>query len=86
MQQEGVQPNYVTFVGVLNACASRIAVEEGRCVHHHIVQSGLEMNVFVGNSLVDMYAKCGRIEDAWKCSTRCHLEMWSLGMPWYWDM
>ncbi len=66
MQQEGVHPNYVTFVGVLNACASVIALEEGRCVHHHIVQSGLEMNVFVGNSLVDMYAKCGRIEDAWK--------------------
>ncbi len=66
MQQEGVQPNYVTFVGVLNACANGIALEEGRCVHHHIVQSGLEMNVFVGNSLVDMYAKCGRIEDAWK--------------------
>jgi len=21
-----------------------------------------------------------------KCSTRCHLEMWSLGVPWYWDM
>jgi pentatricopeptide repeat protein len=66
MQQEGVQPNYVTFVGVLNACASGIALEKGRCVHHHIVQSVLEMNVFVGNSLVDMYAKCGRIEDAWK--------------------
>jgi pentatricopeptide repeat protein len=66
MQQEGVHPNYVTFVGLLNACASVIALEEGRCVHHHIVQSGLEMNVFVGNSLVDMYAKCGRIEDAWK--------------------
>jgi len=66
MQQEGVQPNYVTVVGVLNACASGIALEEGRWVHHHIVQSGLEMNVFVGNSLVDMYAKCGRIEDAWK--------------------
>jgi pentatricopeptide repeat protein len=64
MQQEGVQPNYVTFVGVLNACASGIALEEGRCVHHHIVHSGLEMNIFVGNSLVDMYAKCGSIEDA----------------------
>ncbi|CAM6042280.1 unnamed protein product [Sphagnum compactum] len=65
MQHEGVQPNSVTFVGVLNACASIIALDEGRCVHLQIIQSGLESNVFVGNSLIDMYAKCGSLEDAW---------------------
>jgi pentatricopeptide repeat protein len=64
MQQEGVHPNYVTFVGLLNACASVIALEEGRRVHQQIIQSGLESDVFVGSSLVDMYAKCGSIEDA----------------------
>jgi pentatricopeptide repeat protein len=66
MQQQGVRPNSVTFVGVLNACASMIVLEEGRFVHQQIIQSGLETDVFVANSLVDMYAKCGRIEDAWK--------------------
>jgi len=65
MQQEGVQPNSVTFVGVLNACASVVALEEGRCVHQQIIQSGLELDVFVGSSLVDMYAKCGSMKDAW---------------------
>jgi pentatricopeptide repeat protein len=40
MQQEGVQPDSVTFVGVLNACASILALEEGRCVHQDIIQSG----------------------------------------------
>ncbi len=53
-------------MGVLNACASVIALEEGRCVHHPIVQSGLESEVFVGCSFIDMYAKCGSVEDAWK--------------------
>jgi len=57
MQQEGVQPDSVTFVGVLQACASRVAIEEGRCVHQDIIQSGLESDVFVGSSLVNMYAK-----------------------------
>jgi len=60
-----VDPNSVTFVGALNACASVLALEEGRCVHHEIIQSGLELDVFVGSSLVDMYAKCGSMEDAW---------------------
>jgi pentatricopeptide repeat protein len=64
MQQEGVQLNAVTFVGILNACASIAALEEGRHVHEQIVQNGFESNVFVSNSLIDMYAKCGAIDDA----------------------
>jgi pentatricopeptide repeat protein len=28
-------------------------------------QTGLESDVFLGNILVDMYAKCGSFEDAW---------------------
>jgi pentatricopeptide repeat protein len=66
MQQEGVRPDSVTFVGVLNAYASVVALERGRRVHHQIIQSGLELDLFVVNSLVDMYAKCGSMEDAWK--------------------
>jgi pentatricopeptide repeat protein len=65
MQQVGVQPNSVTFVGVLNACATIVALEEGRYVHQQIIQSGCESEVSVGSSLVGMYAKCGSMEDAW---------------------
>ncbi len=66
MQQEGVQPDSITFAGVLKACASMVAIEKGRCVHQDIIQSGLESDVFVGSSLVNMYAKCGSMEDAWR--------------------
>ncbi|CAN5953551.1 unnamed protein product [Sphagnum jensenii] len=65
LQQEGVQPDSLSFVGVLKACVSMVAIEEGRCVHQQIIQSGLESDVFVGSSLVDMYAKCGSMENAW---------------------
>jgi len=37
MQQEGVEPDPVTFLGVLNACASVVALEDGRCVHDLII-------------------------------------------------
>ncbi len=66
MQQEGVQPDFITFLGVLSACARIEVVEEGRRVHQQIIESGFESNDFVGSSLVDMYAKCGSIEDAWR--------------------
>jgi pentatricopeptide repeat protein len=64
--QQGVQPVSVTFVGVLNACASILALEEGRCVHQQIVEFGCDSDAFVGNGLVDMYARCGSTEDAWR--------------------
>jgi len=59
-----MHPNSVTFAGVLNACASGVAIEEGRSVHYQIIQSGLELDVVVGSSLVDIYAKCGSIQDS----------------------
>ncbi len=80
MQQEGFQPNPFTFVGVLNACASLQALEKGRLVHEQIVQSGFESHVFVGNSLVNMYAKLGSIEDAWRAfnkMTSCDVVSWT---------
>jgi pentatricopeptide repeat protein len=66
MQQEDVQPDSVTFMGVLNACASVVALEQGRCAHEQIIESGWDLDVFVQSSLVDMYAKCGSLEDAWR--------------------
>jgi pentatricopeptide repeat protein len=63
MQHEGVQPDPVTFVGVLHACASVLALEEERCAHEHIIQSSCESDSFVGSSLVNLYAKCGSMED-----------------------
>jgi pentatricopeptide repeat protein len=53
-------------VGLLNACAGLGALEDGRLVQERLIQSGCESDVFVGNSLVDRYAKCGSLEDAWR--------------------
>jgi len=50
-------------VGVLNACAIVIALEEGRIVHDKIIEKGCEFDVFGGSSLVDMYAKLGNTKD-----------------------
>jgi pentatricopeptide repeat protein len=64
MQWEGVEPEPMTFVGVLNSCTSVAALEEGRRAQEQIIQRGCESDVFMGSSLVDIYAKCGSMEDA----------------------
>eukprot|EP01018_Ginkgo_biloba_P011244 Gb_34298 [translate_table: standard] len=62
MQREGVQPDNFTFPFVLKACAALSALQEGKEIHDDIVRAGFESDVFVGNSLVAMYAKCGSID------------------------
>jgi hypothetical protein len=37
--QEGVQPDPVTYIGVLNACASIVALEERRCVNEQLIKA-----------------------------------------------
>ncbi|KAJ7539199.1 hypothetical protein O6H91_11G081000 [Diphasiastrum complanatum] len=64
MKQENVVPNHVTILGVLKACTSIDALEEGRFVHAEVIRRGLDSNVSIANCLMDMYAKCGSIEDA----------------------
>jgi pentatricopeptide repeat protein len=61
-----MSPDAFTFVQVIKACAELGALEDGRFVHKQLIQNGFESDVFVGCSLVDMYAKCGSIEDAWR--------------------
>jgi pentatricopeptide repeat protein len=92
MQHEGVKPNSVTFVGAINACASIIALEQARHIHKQIIDCGCESNLFVGSSLVDMYAKMGEDkgclqcvqQDAhtWCCGLECH-DFWKSEM-WAW--
>ena len=64
MKEEGFQPNAVTYMSLLNDCASTGALEWVKEVHRHVLEGGLESDVRVGNALIHMYAKCGSIEDA----------------------
>lgn len=64
MQREGLEPDEITFVGILDACSNVAALGKGRQVHALMIQIGLELDVFTGSSLIDMYADCGSFEDS----------------------
>ncbi|GJN15826.1 hypothetical protein PR202_gb02769 [Eleusine coracana subsp. coracana] len=63
-----IRPNEVTMVSVLSACAHLTALEEGRWVHAFIDKHKMVLdNEFnLGAALIDMYAKCGRTDMAFK--------------------
>ncbi|CAN6479344.1 unnamed protein product [Victoria cruziana] len=65
MQLQNVEPNPVTIASILSACAQLGALTLGKRIHELIICRGYESNnVFVSTALIDMYAKCGKIERA----------------------
>ncbi|KAL1217360.1 Pentatricopeptide repeat-containing protein [Cardamine amara subsp. amara] len=61
MQVAGVKPNRVTIPSMLPACGNIAALGHGRSSHGFAVRVHLWEDVHVGSALIDMYAKCGRI-------------------------
>jgi pentatricopeptide repeat protein len=65
MQHVGIQPDEFVFSTVLPVCAELAAVEQGMKIHREIIRRGFHRhNGFVGSALVDMYARCGRVDSA----------------------
>ncbi|KAG7538310.1 Pentatricopeptide repeat [Arabidopsis suecica] len=64
MQMENVSPNEFTAVCVLSACSDLGALELGRWVHSFVDNQKMELSNFVGNALINMYSRCGDINEA----------------------
>lgn len=63
MQERGVKPDGFTMVSLLNACGCLGAKEQGRWVHEYIVKNGFGLNGVVITAIIDMYCKCGCVEE-----------------------
>ena len=61
MQHEGVSPIPATLVHCLRACSQIGAANKGREIHGEVERRGLSGRDLVGNTLIDMYAKCGSL-------------------------
>ncbi|XP_062222531.1 pentatricopeptide repeat-containing protein At5g39350-like [Phragmites australis] len=67
----GVGIDRATVVSVLPACAQAMDLSTGRTVHRLVEESGLGAYVAVKNALIDMYGKCGSLEDARRVFDDC---------------
>ncbi|KAL6199656.1 hypothetical protein ACLB2K_029439 [Fragaria x ananassa] len=64
MIEAGVRPNDITVTSILSACSQLTALEKGKEIHRTVADSELEINEIVMGSLLDMYAKCGAVDEA----------------------
>ncbi|GKU92942.1 hypothetical protein SLEP1_g6595 [Rubroshorea leprosula] len=59
-----VKPDEVTMLSVISAVSSLGALELGRWVDAFIYRSGFDLTVSLGTALIDMYSRCGSINDS----------------------
>ncbi|KAF8394954.1 hypothetical protein HHK36_018893 [Tetracentron sinense] len=71
LQLEGLRPNSITITSILPACAQSAILSHGKAIHGYIIRSGVGYkDLFVGNSLIDMFVKCGCMDYAEKVFRR----------------
>ncbi|XP_043708019.1 pentatricopeptide repeat-containing protein At1g08070, chloroplastic-like [Telopea speciosissima] len=64
MKNAKVTPNWAALVSALSACAQLGALDQGKRIHLFVDQSKMKVDSIIGTALIDMYAKCGSIENA----------------------
>ncbi|KAJ9543267.1 hypothetical protein OSB04_022974 [Centaurea solstitialis] len=66
MNRAGFLPTNFTLASVLSACGALLDLKCGCASHGFATKIGLDKNVYVGNALLGMYAKCGSVGNAIK--------------------
>ncbi|KAK6927095.1 E motif [Dillenia turbinata] len=64
MEMNGLKPTNVTMVAVMSACAKKLDLEFGKWVCSFIERNEIGLSLTLNNSMLDMYTKCGSLEDA----------------------
>ncbi|CAN0913798.1 Pentatricopeptide repeat-containing protein At1g31430 [Linum grandiflorum] len=64
MQARRIKPDKFLLVALLTGCAQTGALEQGKWIHEYIKENRIVLDAIVGTALIDMYAKCGCIDQA----------------------
>ncbi|XP_057829729.2 pentatricopeptide repeat-containing protein At2g13600 [Cryptomeria japonica] len=66
IRNESMKLDEFSFAGALGACGCLAHIDCGKQVHALITKTAVGSRLVAGNALINMYGKCGSIEDAHK--------------------
>eukprot|EP00250_Pteridium_aquilinum_P027091 c34183_g1_i1 orf=1-531(-) len=58
MLKHDITPNNYVLSCILKACCSLGALHHGMLIHHQAITCDIDLDVMIGSTLIDMYAKC----------------------------
>ncbi|EOY26070.1 Pentatricopeptide repeat (PPR) superfamily protein, putative [Theobroma cacao] len=73
MLRDGIRPDLITLTTVFPSCTQMAALMHGRVIHGYMIINGLSKDgnsedigdVLINNGIMDMYAKCGSMREAY---------------------
>jgi pentatricopeptide repeat protein len=66
LQGRGIQPDKYMYSGVLKACGSLQDIGKVRFIHGQLVNNGQKAEIVMSSALINVYIKCGSLQDAHK--------------------
>ncbi|KAK7322552.1 hypothetical protein VNO77_25937 [Canavalia gladiata] len=70
MKFDEVRPVVYDFTYLLQLCGENLDLKRGREIHGQMIVNGFESNLIAMTAVVNLYAKCRQIEDAYKMFER----------------
>ena len=70
MQNDEVEPVVYDFTYLLQLCGENLDLKKGMEIHGMLIKNGFESNLFAMTAVVNLYAKCRKIDDADKMFVR----------------
>ncbi|KAL4578485.1 hypothetical protein LXL04_014608 [Taraxacum kok-saghyz] len=64
MTKQGITPDEITMATVISACAHLGTLDIGKKIHLYIAKNRFNLDVYIGSALIDMYAKCGNLDQS----------------------
>ncbi|KAM7252416.1 hypothetical protein ACFE04_024299 [Oxalis oulophora] len=64
MLDRGIRPDNIVLANAISSCAGIQALNQGRQIHAQSCVYGFSYDLSIGNALINLYAKCGRIVEA----------------------
>lgn len=80
MRKIGFRPNNFTLASSLKASVALVDLPLGKSIHGCAIKSRYDSDLYVSGALLDMYAKCGGIQDArlvFELIPQCDIILWS---------
>ncbi|KAJ6820270.1 KH domain-containing proteinisoform X2 [Iris pallida] len=72
LQTEAIALDFFVFPVVLKACGGLNDVELAKGLHGLVLKNGFVWNSYVGNALIDVYAKCALLDESFKVMRGMH--------------
>ncbi|CAI9303245.1 unnamed protein product [Lactuca saligna] len=73
------------YLFLMKACGETQALKEAKQVHNHLTRSVHHLDVHICNKILEMYSKCGSMEDAYKVFDKMpqrNLTSWDTMITW----